>query len=638
MQHRPAITPPHIGASWRAILIGVLLIIPNTYWITDSAQQGAPTTVSLYFNVIFCIFIITILNACFARMQPTFALKSGELVTIYVMLAVASSLAGHDLLSGLIPMIPHAFWFASEENDWAALFHKHIPDWLAVKDKAFLADYYRGESSFYHWEVMQGWFRTTVVWGSFVCVLAFVMVCINSVIRKQWIEHEKLSYPIIQLPLALTSRQYNSNILTNKMLWFGVCLAGAIDVLNGLHFLYPVVPSLGGKLYDIGELFTQRPWSAIGRTPVAVYPFAIGLAFFIPLDLSFSCWFFFLFWRVVRIFDDTARILHSNTLTYQTFGACIGLSIIALFVTRQHILQAIKKALRNDTPLADTGEPMSYRTAILGGITGLLFIIVFCKAAGMSIWVILVFFGIYFALSMAVTRLRAELGAPVHDLLYIGPDEMMPAIFGTRILGPKNLTISAFFYSFNRAHRGHPMPHQLEGFKLAERTDMNNGRLLIAMLIAIVVGTFSTFWAFYHVSYTKGVEGVRNWLAYDTFNRLHSWLGYSYQQLPDLPAAIAMSIGSLNTFFLMFMRMRFFWWPFHPAGFVISYSRTMEALWFSIFISCAIKWILLKHGGRGTHRKLIPFFLGLILGEFVVGSVWSLIGISVERPMYRFLY
>ena len=61
----------------------------------------------------------------------------------------------------------------------------------------------------------------------------------------------------------------------------------------------------------------------------------------------------------------------------------------------------------------------------------------FCKAAGMSIWVMLMFFGIYFAVSTTVTRLRAELGAPVHDLLYIGPDEMIPAIFGTRILGPK---------------------------------------------------------------------------------------------------------------------------------------------------------------------------------------------------------
>ncbi|SVC71342.1 uncharacterized protein METZ01_LOCUS324196, partial [marine metagenome] len=38
---------PHVGASWRAILVGLLLIPPNTYWIMDSAGQGYPTTVSL---------------------------------------------------------------------------------------------------------------------------------------------------------------------------------------------------------------------------------------------------------------------------------------------------------------------------------------------------------------------------------------------------------------------------------------------------------------------------------------------------------------------------------------------------------------------------------------------------------------
>ena len=48
----------HIGATWRAILIGTALTIPNVYWILDSAGQGYPTTISLYYNVIFCIFII----------------------------------------------------------------------------------------------------------------------------------------------------------------------------------------------------------------------------------------------------------------------------------------------------------------------------------------------------------------------------------------------------------------------------------------------------------------------------------------------------------------------------------------------------------------------------------------------------
>ena len=638
VQHNPPTTPPHIGASWRAILIGVLLIIPNVYWVTDSAEQGDPTTVSLYFNVVFCIFVITSLNALLARIHSAAALKPGELVTIYAMLAIASSLAGHDLLSGLISMIPHAFWYATPENDWAALFHRHIPDWLAVKDKAFLTDYYRGESSFYHWEVIRGWVVTTVTWGSFVYVLLFLMVCINSIIRKQWIETEKLSYPIIQLPLALSTGRETSSILTSKMLWIGFCTAGAIDLINGLNFLYPALPSLGGKVYDIGTLFTEKPWNAIGWTPVAVYPFAVGLSTFIPLDLSFSCWFFYLFWKVVIVYDDAAKMLPNNALTYQTFGACIGLAVIVLYVTRRHLARAIRKAVTNDSSLDDSNEPMSYRTATLGTIAGVLFIMLFCNAAGMSIWVAMVFFGTYYAISIAVTRMRAELGAPVHELLYIGPDEIMPAMFGARALGPQNLTISAFFYSFNRAYRGHPMPHQLEGFKLAERTGTNNRRLLIAMLIAIVAGTLATFWAFYHISYIKGVEGLRDWLAYDTFHRLESWLGWPYQQFADFPAIIAMVLGFISTLFLMFMRMRFLWWPFHPAGYVMSYSRSMDVLWFSILISSGIKWILLKHGGRRTYRKLIPFFLGLILGEFVVGSLWSLIGIIVQRPMYRFLY
>ena len=88
----------------------------------------------------------------------------------------------------------------------------------------------------------------------------------------------------------------------------------------------------------------------------------------------------------------------------------------------------------------------------------------------------------------------------------------------------------------------------------------------------------------------------------------------------------------------MAMRMRFVWWPFHPAGFAISSSWSMNVLWFSIFISTVVKWVILRQGGLVLHRRAIPFFLGLILGEFVVGSIWSIIGCIVNRPMYRFLY
>ena len=39
-----------------------------------------------------------------------------------------------------------------------------------------------------------------------------------------------------------------------------------------------------------------------------------------------------------------------------------------------------------------------------------------------------------------------------------------------------------------------------------------------------------------------------------------------------------------------------------------------------------------------VHRKAVPFFLGIVLGEFVIGSFWSLLAVILDKPMYRFLF
>ena len=466
--------------------------------------------------------------------------------------------------------------------------------------------------------------------------MLFLMVCIDSLVRKQWTENEKLSYPIIQLPLGLTIGGGTSGVLKNRVMWVGFMIASVIDILNGCNFLFPSIPSLGGKLYDLRPLFLSPPLTAIGWTPIAVFPFAVGLAFFIPLDLSFSCWFFYLFWKTERVIASALGVKSIPGLPFvdeQSFGAYIGLFVIAIVGSRQHLGKVIVKILDNNSEIDDSNEPLSYRVTVVVMIGCIICMIIFCRVSGMSLWVILLFFIIYYAISTAVTRMRAELGSPVHDLHFIGPDEMMPKMFGTRLLGAPNLTMLAYLFFCNRAYRGHPMPHQLEGFKLAERTNMNNQELLVAMLIAIIVGTLSSFWAYYHISY---VEGARDWFAWHPFNRLQGWL--ILPRSSNYPAVISMFVGFLITFFLMIMRMRIFWWPFHPAGFAISSSWSMNVFWFSILVSFVIKWIILKYGGMGIHRKMIPFFLGLILGEFIIGSVWSLIGVTTNLPMYRFLF
>jgi hypothetical protein len=628
---------PDPGVTWRSVLIGAALIPANTFWIIDSVGQGYPTTVSLFFNVVFCVFALIALNFLVSRVSLRAALTQGELLTVYVMVSLASALAGHDLLRVLVPMIGHAFQFATPENEWAALFHRFVPDWLAVKDTDFLQEFYAGESTLYTRRNLTGWAMPTLAWTGFLFALTVVMLALNLLVRKQWTENEKLSYPIIQLPLEMTEGGGLKGVLASPLMWIGFAFAGSVDVLNGLNYLYPAVPSLGGKLYDLVPVFfMNKPWSAMDWMPLALFPFAVGMAFFIPLDLSFSSWFFYLFWKAERVIGDAMGLRNIPGFPYvdeQSLGAYVGLFMIAVVGSREHLKQIGARLAGRGSARYEEGEPFRYRTMLVVLALAGAYLAMFSHAAGMSGWVIATFFVVYFAIAVAVTRMRAELGSPVHDLHFIGPDEMMPRIFGTRALGPRNLTMFAFYFFFNRAHRGHPMPHQLEGFKLAERSGVNYRRLFYAMLFAMLFGIVSTFWAYYHLSYQ---EGARAWFAQHPFDRLQSWL--TAPRPPDIGASVAASAGLIQTIFLMVMRMKFVWWPFHPAGFAISSSWSMNVFWFSIFVSTIVKWVILRQGGPVLHRRAIPFFLGLILGEFVVGSVWSIIGCVVNRPMYRFLY
>jgi len=37
-----------------------------------------------------------------------------------------------------------------------------------------------------------------------------------------------------------------------------------------------------------------------------------------------------------------------------------------------------------------------------------------------------------------------------------------------------------------------------------------------------------------------------------------------------------------------------------------------------------------------SYRNALPFFIGLILGEFMIGGSWSIIGIIFGVPVYVF--
>jgi len=248
----------------------------------------------------------------------------------------------------------------------------------------------------------------------------------------------------------------------------------------------------------------------------------------------------------------------------------------------------------------------------------------------MSIWAILVFFGLFYALATGITRMRAELGSPVHDQHFGGPDQMMYAMFGTQRLGPSNLTMLSYLYFFNRAYDWLSMPHQLEGLKIAERAGIDNRKFAFAIILATAIGIPASIWAYLHASYKFGV--FTGFVGHESFGRLERWMTTPMEA--NHPAIIASGIGLLFSFLLTFMRIRFFWSPFHAAGYAVSSTYTMNLFWFSIFFSSVIKWLILRHGGLKTYRRAIPFFLGLVLGECVITTLWGTLAIIIGRPMY----
>jgi len=627
------------GVTFRSILIGLLLIPANAYWVTKSEVVLAithATTLSLFFNVIFIIFILSFLNMAIKRLAPQYALYPGELLTIYTILCIATSLLGWDLMQILIPVMSYGFWFATPENEWQELFMGYFPKWLMVSDKDVLTGYYEGESNFYQYWIIRAWARPALIWTGFILILYFTMICILVFIRKRWTEEEKLSYPIIQLPLEMTV--HSGKFFQNRTMWIAFCITFSIDMLHGLNKFFPSVPNFKTR-FEMAPLFTEHPWNAIGWLPICFYPFVIGLAYFMPLDLSFSTWFFYLFWKAQLVIRAALGLgkLSGPYMGDQSMGAWLGMGVLSAWLSRRSIFRVFR-SLWNNELVNDSSEPLPYRWATIGMFLSVGLLVLFSWMAGMSVWVGILFFILYFILVIAATRMRAELGPPTHDLYYGGPERVLTSFFGTRRLGVHNLSVFTLYFWITRDFRCHPMPHQLEGFKIAERTGFSSRKLVLAILIATFIGAISAFWSILHLFYNYGassrVRGYALGCAWESYIRMQNWMNFPSVYEPGILSQMGFGLGL--TVFLMIMRRRFLGFPFHPVGYAVAGSWTMSWMWFSVFISWLLKYILLRGGGMRLYRRGVPFFLGLMLGQFVSGSFWSMLGVITNQLTYEF--
>ena len=630
------------GLTPRLLLIVLILVPINCYFLIqmELVRYTFPTWIVPLSNVIFVLMVVIVINHVIRWISPRAALRRGELLVLYVILSVTTTLSAGDILQATLSVLGHAFWFATPENEFSELFFPYLPRWLTVSDKAALRGYYKGDSSLYLVHNLKVWIPVVLGWLSLFFVLAFNFLCVNTILRRQWSEHERLTYPIAQLPLEMTST--SSGFFRNKRMWIGLGIAAGISLLNGLSFLYPSIPSLPIKRRYY--VITEGPLRILAGDEegirISLYPYAIGILFLMPLDILFSATFF---WCVNHGELEVGRVMGWENLpryplqSERILGAFFGLCVILLWVGRGHFKLVIKSALGWKVDPNDAEEPTSYRAAIWGLLAGLILLAFLLRKAGMTLWVASAF-GVLFMISpIVMTRLRAEAG--LFACFGHSPRSILSAWMGTRRLGSQNLTAMAVCF-FNSENRPQQMPHQLEAFKISEQANLSHRRMFVAILFATVLGVIVAFWIQLHLYYKFGADsGYFGPWALGHGRRWFEWLGnWTYNPTStDWLGMTFMGVGFSVMMLLAYLRSRILWLPLHPLGYIIVGGGELPGdLALPLFICLVVKWLILKFGGIRSYRRAVPFFLGLVLGDFLMGSIWSLLSILLNTNMYQF--
>ena len=88
---------------------------------------------------------------------------------------------------------------------------------------------------------------------------------------------------------------------------------------------------------------------------------------------------------------------------------------------------------------------------------------------------------------------------------------------------------------------------------------------------------------------------------------------------PNPSLLSAVGVGLVGTVLLMVLKMRFYAWPLHPVAFPIASAWVMDDAMPAVFVAWLVKALITRFGGLRLYRQSLPFFLGMLLGEAVIG-------------------
>jgi hypothetical protein len=595
------------------------------------------------------LFVLVAGNQVVGWLAPRWKLTPAELAVAFVLMIPAPMITSRGLMERWLPLLVGVNYYAPA-NRWDVLFFPHIPPQLVPWDPAKGA---RQEVAVWFYERLPSgvplpwaqWVAPLLVWLILILAVYAAFFCMTVILRKHWVEGEKLSFPLVQLPLEMMLQP--QSFLRNKLMWAGFTVWFGLFLVNGLHQWFPSVPEVRLSIH-LNPLFTERPWNQVSYWAIWISPAAIGFFYLIPTDLLFSFWFFYLLGKVqeavVGLYGENVPFEHAAFaahVAYQGAGAFFMLAILTLYSARHHLRHVWRRAVGAVPPdEAESREMFSYRVAVWGLVASVVVILLWASYFGLTWQVALFHFGVYlFVQAIIMARCTAEGGLLITEGCFTPMDIYT---FGERqMLGARQLTLLSFLDGMHtRDLRGMLLTGLLDAQKVTEQARLRARRVLWLLvggvLFAILVALVIQMWLPYKYGAMNLYRYVYSSASIQFFRENAPFMGTvpTHREYPNGP--LFTLIGALVCALLSYFRWRISGFPLHPLGYAMAPSWGIVVFWFSMLVAWLIKLPIVRYGGMRTFRLLRPFFLGLIFGEFLAACMWSLIAWFWQLPTPTF--
>ncbi|MHB9023369.1 MAG: DUF6785 family protein [Armatimonadota bacterium] len=506
---------------------------------------------------------------------------------------------------------------------------------------------------------LRQWGQAAFAWTLLVGALFLGFFGLNVLMRRQWLEYERLSFPQVLLPRELFTEETDARgrpyrpLFRSKAMWAGFILVLVLATLRGLHYYFPSVPvPVPGYLEPIltSNFFTHPLLKAyFEKLPIAFWFFFFSITLLVETDILLSMWLTAVLFQFLYVLGKAFNLERHAGYPWdwqQNIGAFIAYALLAMIIGRKHLTQVFRHLIGR-ARMDERGEIVSYRTAALMVIGSLALLIAWGLWTRMGWFTSLLFFGFVLICGFTASKIRAEAGPafaywfPYYMLGFMG------AMGGFAAYGSTGMLIVTICGGFmGTSCFLHLAPVQLEALELGRRLRVRLRDIGSALVIGVLGGLFIGGFVFLAWLYGFGADRMPvdyyNYYWYvrgfaeSAQNADRAFLAGTLHTIKENAPldvihnidARGIGIGVVVTALLTALRSALTWFPLHPLGYVLATTFYSKSFCYMLFLAWAVRKIAQRLGGAHAIRRGVnPFAIGMFLGGAASIILMDIIGL-----------